>query len=74
MFWCPAASSARADHADAAIHHVGGRQHVGAGFSLDERLLDERRIRLVVDDFVADEQAVVSVARVGIERDIENDA
>ena len=27
-----------ADGADPAVHHVGGRDHVGAGLGLDERL------------------------------------
>ena len=36
--------------------------------------LTSAALRLVVDDLVADQQAVVSVACVGIERDVENDA
>ena len=30
-----------ADRADAAVHHVGGRDDVGAGARLVERLLDQ---------------------------------
>ena len=35
----------RADRADAAVHHVGRRDDVGAGLGLDQRLLDEDRRR-----------------------------
>ena len=72
--FCEAGGLERAaNDADAAVHHVGRRQHVGAGFRLHERLLDERGVRLVVDDLVADEEAVMAVAGVGVERDVEDD-
>lgn len=58
----------RADRFDAAVHHVGWCEDVGAGFGLHEALPDERGDRLVVGDFIANQQAVMSVAGVGIER------
>jgi hypothetical protein len=47
--WRPAASSAWPDRADAAVHHVGGRDDVAAGFRLAQRLLHQHRDGLVVD-------------------------
>ena len=46
----PAASSAGADGADAAVHHVGGRDDVAAGLGLHQRLPHQHRERLVVED------------------------
>ena len=59
-----------ADRGDAAIHHVGGGDHVGAGAGLVQRLLDEHRDGLVVQDFLAAHEAVMAVARIGIERHV----
>ena len=60
----------RADRADAAVHHVGRRDDVAAGLGLHQRLLDQHRDRLVVDDDAVAHQAVVAVAGIGIERDV----
>jgi hypothetical protein len=59
------------DRADASIHHVGGRDHVGAGLGVRERLLHERRHGRVVHHVAGlVDQAVLAVAGVGIERDV----
>ena len=63
-----------ADDADAAVHHVGGREDVCAGFGLHERLLDEGRVGFVIQDDAVAHQAVVAVTGVGVERHVENDA
>ncbi len=42
-----------ADRADAAVHHVGGRDHVEAGLGLDHRLGDQHRDAVVVVDVFA---------------------
>ena len=59
-----------ADGADAAVHHVGGRDDVAAGFRLHQRLLDQHRDGLVVEDFAVAQQAVMAVAGEGIERHV----
>ena len=56
----PSASSARADGADAAVHHVGGRDDVAAGLGLHQRLAHQHLDGLVVDDV-----AVVASGRRG---------
>ena len=66
----PAASSAVADRADAAVHHVGGRDDVAAGLGLHQRLPHQHRDRLVVEDVAVAHQAVMAVAGVGIERHV----
>ena len=63
-----------ADRADAAIHHVGRRDDVAAGFGLNERLADQHGDGLVVEDDVVAQQAVMAVAGIGIERHIAKDA
>ena len=62
---------ALADDADAAVHHVGGRNDVGAGSGLSEYLLDEHFDRLVVQDvaFFVDE-AVLTVRGVRVKRNV----
>ena len=60
----------RADGADPAVHHVGGGDDVGAGVRLVERLPHQRRYGFVVEDRLARHEAVVAVARVGIERNV----
>ena len=40
----------RADRADAAVHHVRGRDDVRAGLGLDQGLVDQDLDRVVVDD------------------------
>ena len=63
-----------ADRTDAAIHHVGGRDDVRAGLRLDKALQDELLDAGVVDDFIANDDAVVAVACVRIERYVGDDA
>ena len=73
MIWTspkPAASRRRADSADAAVHHVGGRNDVAAGFGLDQRLLHQDGDGFVVEDDAVAQQAVMAVAGIGIERDV----
>ena len=41
---------AGADGADAAVHHVGGRDDVAAGLGFDQGLADQDRYRFVVED------------------------
>ena len=60
-----------AQRADAAVHHVGRRDHVDARRGVAERLLDQRLDRLVVHHVAGRvDQAVLPVARVRIERDV----
>ena len=59
-----------ADGADAAIHHVGGRDDVAAGLGLDQSLADQHRDGLVVEDDAVAYQAVMAVAGIGIERHV----
>ena len=60
-----------ADRADAAIHHVGRGDDVGARRRLVERLADQHLHRRVVRHISAlVEQAVLPVAGVGIERNV----
>ena len=63
-----------ADRADPAVHHVGRRDDVAAGFRLHQRLLDQHRDGLVVEDDAVAHQAVMAVAGVGIERHVAQDA
>ena len=67
-----------ADRADPPVHHVGGRDHVGPGARLVERLAHQRRDRLVVEDanlaLVLMHQAVMAVAGIGVERDVGDEA
>ncbi len=75
VWTCPADSSARADRADAAVHHVGRRDDVGAGLGVRDGLLDERLDGLVVDDVAGIvDQPVLAVRRERIERDVGDDA
>ena len=65
----------RADGADAAVHHVAGRDDVHAGLGLRQRLADQHLHGLVVEDvagFV--EQAVLAVAGEGVQRHVGHDA
>jgi hypothetical protein len=59
-----------ADGADAAVHHVGGRDDVATGFGLGQRLLHQHRHGLVVEDLAVGDQPVMAVAGEGIERDV----
>ncbi len=70
----PLCLEALANGADAPVHHVGGREDVGAGLRLHQRLAHERFERLVVGDLRAAHEAVVAVAGVGVERHVEDDA
>ncbi len=63
-----------ADHADAAVHHVGGAEDVAAGLGLDEGHPFQRQQRLVVEDDAVADEAVVAVGIVGVEGDVEEDA
>ncbi len=62
------------DRADAPVHHVRGREHVASGLGLDQRLADQDFHALVIGDLVADEDAVMAMRGVGIERDVADDA
>ena len=64
-----------ADGTDAAVHHVGGRDAIDAGISERQRLPAQDRDGVVIeDDAAVVEDAVVAVARVGVERDVGDDA
>src|SRR3546814_1085009 len=57
------------DPADAAVHHVAGRDDVGARARLIQRLPDEHFHRLVIQHIAAIvDQPVLPVAGIGIER------
>ena len=59
---------------DAPVHHVGGRDDVGAGLGLEQRLADQERDGLVVEDALALHHAVMAVAGIGVEGDVGDDA
>ena len=63
-----------ADDADAAVHHVGGRDDVAAGGRLGERLLDQGVQRLVVDDVAVADQPVLAVAGERVQRHVADHA
>jgi hypothetical protein len=64
-------SSALADRADAAVHHVAGRDDVDAGLGLHQRLLRQHGHGLVVEDVAGVvEQAVLAVAGEGVQRHV----
>ena len=63
-----------ADGADAAVHHVGGRDDIGAGLGLHDGGPGDLRHRLVVDDLAVAQDAVMAVAGEGIERHVGDDA
>ena len=61
----PCSSSARAQRADAAVHHVARRDGVGARGGLgDGGAREQLERRVVVDDAVGAQHAAVAVARV----------
>ena len=64
----------RADGADAPIHHVGRRDDIASGLSLDQRLAHEHFERFVICDIVVDQKTVMAVAGVGIERHVAENA
>ena len=64
----------RPDRADAAIHHVRRREDVAAGLGLDQRLMDQQLERPVVVDLAVDQETVMAVAGVGVERHVADDA
>ena len=63
-----------AQPADPAVHHVRRRDHIDAGLGLADRLAAEHFDGLVVQDPVAGKQPVMAMARIGIERDVADDA
>ena len=66
-----------ADARDAPVHHVRRRHDVGASLGVAQRLLGQRFERLVVEHvaarIVGGDQSVLSVAGVGVKRDVGND-
>ena len=58
------------DGGDAAVHHVGRRDEVGAGDGVRERGLHEVRDRDVVDDLLAVDDAAVAVRGVLAQADV----
>ena len=70
----PASSSAPADRAHPAVHHVGRRHPVDASFGVRERHAAQHLDGLVVGDLAVDHQPVVTVDRVWVERDVGLDA
>ena len=63
-----------ADRADAAVHHVGRRDDVGAGRGLQHRRGRDLGHRLVIDDDAVAQDAVMAVAGEGVERGVGDDA
>jgi len=63
-----------ANAADAAIHHVGRRHHVDAGLGFRQCLAHQRLECLVIQDHAVAQQAVMAMARIGVERHIADDA
>ena len=62
-----------ADGGDAAVHHVGGGDDVGAGARVRQRLLGEDFERGVVGDFTVFDDAAVAVVGVFAEADVGDD-
>src|SRR3546814_10806350 len=59
------------DRPDAAVHHVAGRDDVGAGARLIQRLSHQYLDRLVVENIArAVDQPVLPMTGIGIERDV----
>ncbi len=63
-----------ADRPDAAVHHVGRRDDVGAGRRLTQRRGRHLLDRLVVDDDALAQDAVMAVAGERVERGVGDDA
>ena len=59
-----------ADRADPAVHHVAGRDHVGAGLGVGDRGLGEQLDRDVVVDLAVADEAAVAVRGVLAEADV----
>ena len=67
----PGAFKRAADGADAPIHHVGGRDDVGAGIGVRARLAHQRLDRFVVQHIAClIDQTVLAMGGEGIERHI----
>ena len=67
----PARVERRADRADAPVHHVGRRHHVGAGVGEDQRLAGQRLDGGVVGDAAGGVQhPVLAVVGVRVEGDV----
>ncbi len=60
-----------ADRADAPVHHVAGCDNIGPGLGLVDRLIDQHCNRFVIHH-IADiiHQPILPIRRIGIERDI----
>ena len=58
------------DRADAAVHHVGRREDVAAGLGLNQRLMHQHLERPVVVDLAVDQEPVMAVAGVRVERHV----
>ena len=64
-----------ADRADSAVHHVRGRNDIGAGCGVGKRLLNQRIHGFVVGDIIVlIQQTVLAVTGVRIQRHIGNHA
>ncbi len=63
-----------ADGADAAVHHVRGRDDVAACRRLVERLLHQRGDALVVDHVAIPHDAVLTMGGERVEGDVPHDA
>ena len=70
----PVGLQRRAQRADAAVHHVGGREDVAAGRGLHQALLDQPLDGGVVEDAAALDHAVVAVLGERIERHVAHHA
>src|SRR5690606_32522349 len=57
-----------------AVHHVGGSQNVSPRLSLHEGLFDQRFKSEVIGNATVDQQAVMAVTGVRVERHVEHKA
>ena len=58
------------DRADAAVHHVRRREDIAAGLCLVQRLAHQHLDGAVVVDLAVDEEPVMAVAGIGVERHV----
>ena len=66
----PFVSERLPDRADAAVHHVRRREDIAAGLGLVQRLAHQHLDGAVVVDLAVDEEPVMAVAGIGVERHV----
>ena len=64
-----------ADRANASVHHVRGRHHIGTSRRMTERLFDQRVTGHIVQYITGlVDDAVLTVGGVGVQRNVGDDA